>query len=410
MRIFSLCLCAGLLASGALANAQADHPLTLREVLNLARSRNPNLASQALQVEATRAGEVSAGLRPNPELSISKEDLNLSQISPSDQTINVSQLFERGGKRSARLESARLTTGVAHYAYSDFERQLVLNIKQSFVAMLLAKANYSLARDNQRDYAKTVELSRIRFSAGEISRTDLDRIEIQASRFESDALNAQQAMSQARTQLQAQIGLQDFSSSFDIAGDLAAPELTLDREQLKTSALASRPDYLAAIGTVRKSEADVRLAQANGATDFTLGGEYKRSGPDNFAGVTVGIPLRVFDRNQGEKLRAHKTLEAGKAAELATRIQVLSDLNQALAAYDTANHLAELYSHDYIERARQVRDRVEFSYRNGATSLLDYIEALREYRDTELAWHAAQAGYLNAIHQLSFVTATELMP
>jgi len=410
MRIFCLYLCAGLLASGALANAQADHPLTLREVLDLARSRNPNLASQALQVEAIQAGEVTAGLRPNPELSISKEDLNLSQISPSDQTINVSQLFERGGKRRARLESARLTTGVAHYAYSDFERQLVLNIKQSFVALLLAKANYSLARDNQRDYAKTVELSRIRFSAGEISRTDLDRIEIQASRFESDALNASRAMSQARTQLQALIGLPDFNPSFDIAGDLAAPELKLDREQLKTAALSSRPDYLAAIGTVRRSEAEVRLAQANGATDFTLGGEYKRNGPDNFGGVTVGIPLRVFDRNQGEKLRARKTLDASKATELATRIQVLSDLNQALAAYDTASGLSALYSRDYIERARQVRDRVEFSYRNGATSLLDYIEALREYRDTELAWHAAQAGYLNAIHQLSFVTGTELMP
>jgi len=161
---------------------------------------------------------------------------------------------------------------------------------------------------------------------------------------------------------------------------------------------------------VRKAEADTRLAEANGATDFTLGGEYKRSGPDNFAGVTLGIPLRLFDRNQGEKLRAQRTLAASHSAELAARILVLSELNQALAAYDTASRLAALYSRDYIERARQVRERVEFSYRNGATSLLDYIEALREYRDTELAWHAAQAGYLNAIHQLSFVTGTELMP
>src|SRR5262249_22287626 len=189
-----------------------------------------------------------------------------------------------------------------------------------------------------------------------------------------------------------------------------APELKLDREQLKTAALASRPDYLAAISTVRKAEADIRLAQANGATDVTLGGEYKRNGPDNFAGVTVNIPLRLFDRNQGEKLRAQKTLAASQSAELAARIQVLSDLNQALAAYDAASRLSALYSRDYIERARLVRDRVEFSYRQGATSLLDYIEALREYRDTELAWHAVQAGYLNAIHQLSFVTGMELMP
>lgn len=409
--MFVIRLCAGVLVLSALAQAQqADHPLTLREVLDLARKHSPVLASQSIQVEATRAGEITAGLRPNPELSIAKEDLGASQFSPLDQTVNISQTFERGGKRNARLDSARLTTSVARYGYQDFERQFLLNVKQSFVALLAAKANFALAQENQRDYARTIELSRVRFSAGEISRTELERIEIQASRFESDALNAAQAISQAKTQLQAMIGADTFDSSFDIAGDLSGPDLQLDREQLSTEALASRPDYLGALEQVRKAEADLKLAQANGATDITAGGEYKRNGPDNFAGITLGIPLRIFDRNQGEKLRARRTLEASRAAEQAARIQILSDLHQALAAYDTATRLAQLYSTDYITRARQVRDRVEFSYRNGATSLLDYIEALREYRETELAWRAAQAALLNSIHQLSFVTGTELLP
>lgn len=406
--MLSVRLCAGLLALSAMAHGQADHPLTLREVLDLARSHNPNLISQGLLVDATQADEVTAGLRPNPELSIAKEDFNLSQISPLDDTLNVSQTFERGGKRKARLASARLSTVVARYGYLDFERQLLLTIKQSFVTFLVSKANLAVAQDNQRDYARTIELSRIRFSAGQISRTELDRIEIQAARFESDALNASQSMAQARTQLQALIGLDNFSPSFDISGDLNAPELKLDMEQLRASALSARPDYLGAVEQIHKAEADIRLANANGATDITAGGEYKRNGPDNFAGVTLGIPLRIFDRNQGEKLRAKKTLEANGAAERATRIQVLSDLNQAVTGYETAMRMAQLYSRDYIERARQVRDRVEFSYRNGATSLLDYIEALREYRDTEVAWHSSQAALWNAIHQLSFVAGMEL--
>ena len=410
MRMFYLRLCAGVIALAAVAQAQDNHPLTLREVLELAHARNPNLLSQSLQVEATRANEKTAALRPNPDLSIAKEDFNLTQIAPFDETFNVSQLFERGGKRKARIESARQATAVARYTYDDFERQFVLSVKQGFVALLLAKANLALAEDNRRDYAKTIELSRIRFSAGEISRTELDRIEIQNAKFENDALSAAQAVAQARTQLQALIGLDDFSQPFDIAGDLNPPELALEPEQLKAAALAARPDYLEAIQRVHSAEADIRLANANGATDFTAGGEYKRNGTDNFTGVTLGIPLRIFDRNQGEKLRTRRTLEANRAAERATRIQVLSDFNQAYTAYETATRLANLYSRDYVERARQVRDRVEFSYRNGATSLLDYIEALREYRDTELAWRAAQAGVLNSIHQLSFVTAKELMP
>ena len=398
-----------LLVSAIFAGAQSDHALTLKEVLQSARDHNPNLKSQAMLLAATRAEEITAGLRPNPELSIAKEDFGASQFSPSDQTINVSQLFERGHKRRYRVESARLTSTLAQHAYADVERQLMLSVKQSFVSLLLAKANAALAEDNRRDYARTVELSRTRFSAGEISRTDLDRIEIQASRFENDALTANQAIVQAKTQLQSLMGIADFKADFDIAGDLAPPEHWFDPDKLRQAALAARPDYLAALDQIRKSESDVRLAQANGATDFTAGAEYKRSGPDNFAGLTLGIPLRIFDRNQGEKLKSRRVLDASRSTETAARIQVLSDVNQALAAHDTAVRLARLYSADYLERARQVRDRVEFSYRNGATSLLDYIDALREYRETELAWHAAEAQVLNAIHQLSFVINTELL-
>jgi cobalt-zinc-cadmium efflux system outer membrane protein len=410
MSKFCLGVFMGLLACVASAQAQADHPLTLPEVLQLARSHNPNLASQALQLEATRANEVTAGLRANPELSISKEDLSLASLTAVDQTFNVSRLFERGNKRRYRIESATLATVVAKHTYDDFERQLLLNVKQSFVALLLAKANLQLAEQNRQDYAKTVELSRIRFSAGEISRTELDRIELQASRFETDALNATQAMAQARTQLQSLVGLDDFSDKFDVAGELTVPTIQIDRSKLRDEALAARPDYLAALEQVHKSEADIKLADANGATDFVAGAEYKRNGPDNFTGVTLGIPLRFFDRNQGEKLRTRRTLDASRAAERAARIQVLADLNQALAVLDSAQRISQLYDGDYLNKAKQVRERVEFSYRHGATSLLDYIQALREYRDTELAWRASTAQLLNAIHQLSFVTGTELLP
>jgi outer membrane protein, heavy metal efflux system len=410
MSKFCLSIVSGLLACAASAQVQADHPLTLGEVLDLVRARNPNLAAQALQLEATRANEITAALRPNPVLSVADESISFQGTAPIDATFNVSQLFERGGKRRYRVQSATLATSVTRYGYGDFQRQLALAVKQSFVALLLAKANLQLAEANRADYAKTVELSRIRFTAGAISRTELDRIEIQAVRFENDALNAAQAMVQARTQLQSFIGIEDFSGRFDIAGDLAAPALHFDREKLGQSALAARPDYLAAIAGVRKAEADVNLARANGAAEITAGGEYKRNGTDNFAGVTFVIPLRVFDRNQGEKLRTARALASSRYTETALRIQVLSDLNQALAAYDTARRLTELYSRDYLERAKQVRDRVAFSYRNGATSLLDYIDALREYRDTELASHAASAQLLNTIHQLSFVAGTELLP
>ena len=393
-----------------------DHPLTLREALELLRARNPVLASNRAHAEAVQAGEITANLRPNPVLTSANEDFNVFNPSQFDIrrkqefTDNVLQLIERGHKRRFRVESARWATTLALEGYRDIQRQLEFAVKAGFVAMVLAKSNLQLARDNLRDYGETVRLNGIRLQAGDISPTDFDRIRGEQARFENDFLNAQLALDQARVQLETLLGLPDLPEKFDIESELAAPELNFSLEELFQRALANRPDYLAARDGVSKGEADVRLADANGATDIAVGSEYKRNGPDNTIGFTVQIPLRIFDRNQGEKLRTRKELEAGRANELAARIAVRANVAQAQQAYRTALARAQLYSKDYLERARRVRDRVEFSFRNGGASLLEYLDALRSYRDTELAWRAAYAQAATAVHQLSLVTATELWP
>jgi len=390
--------------------------LTLREALELMRSRSPLLASARAHLDAVAANEVTAGLRPNPVFTSANEDFNVFNPSRFDIrrsqefTDSVLQTIERGNKRRYRVESARGATRVAQDSYRDAERQLELAVKTAFVGMLLAKANLQLARDNLSDYQETVRLNEIRLKAGEISPTELDRIRVEQARFETDLLNARLALQQARVQLESLLGLQDLPEKFDIEGELVAPELALALPDLVQRALASRPDYLAARDTVSKAQSDVRLADANGSTDVAIGSEYKRNGPDNTIGFTMQVPLRIFDRNQGEKLRTRREFEASRFTESATRIAVLSDVAQAYEAYRSSLARAQLYSRDYLGRARQVRDRVAFSYRNGASSLLDYLDAVRSYREVELAWRSSYAQVMNSVHQLSFVTGTELWP
>jgi cobalt-zinc-cadmium efflux system outer membrane protein len=275
--------------------------------------------------------------------------------------------------------------------------------------MLQAKAALKLAQENLSDYSRTLEANQLRLQSGDISQTEFDRIKVEEARFQTDLLNAELALAQTRMQLATLLAVQE-QSSFDIQGTLDRPALSLDAIKLRAAALATRPDYLAAVEGVRKAQADLALANANGATDVTLAPEYKRNGPDNTLGFTVQFPLRVFDRNQGEKLRTSRELEASRFAESAARQQVISDVDQSFAAFQTALRRADLYSTDYLQRARLVRDRTEFSYRNGATNLLDYLDAIRSYRDVELAAISAEAQLLLAVHQLSFATATELLP
>jgi cobalt-zinc-cadmium efflux system outer membrane protein len=390
-------------------------PLTLAQVLDKFRTGSPALASARAHTLGVQANEITAALRPNPVFSSANEDFrvfNPSRIdiaNAQEFTDNLAFTFERGGKRGARIESARLGTTLARYGLADVQRQLEFQVKLAFVNLLAAKAALGLAQDNLADYRKTVDANQLRLQAGDISETEFDRIRVEEARFQTDLMNAQLGLVQGRMQLEALLGVPD-SPSFDVAGVLEPAPVGADLDQLRERALANRPDYLAARGAVAKSEADYRLAVANGATDVQLAPEYKRNGPDNTLGITLQMQLRIFDRNQGEKLRTSREVDASRFAATAAQVQTLSDVSQAWEAYRSAVARAELYRSDYLERARNVRDRMQFSYQHGATNLLDYLDAVRSYRDIELAAINANAQVWNAIHQLSFATGTEVLP
>jgi cobalt-zinc-cadmium efflux system outer membrane protein len=391
----------------------AQTPLTLQQALDIARTRNPNLLAGQQHVIATRANEITAGLRQNPNFQISGADISLpasNPASPYSYTANVNRLFERGEKRRWRLDIAHATTEVTQSQYKDIERQTELAVKQAFTQMLAAKSALRIADDNLQSYRKTVDLSKARLDAGDISATDFERIDLQLAEFESDYDNARLDLTQASDQLQLLLGIEKPTDAFDITGTLDPPTITAPLTQIEQQALQSRPDYLAAQQAVRLADSNIRLADAQGTTDPTIGGEYERSATYNTAGFQVSIPLRIFDRNQGEKERTRYEAQSSRFAETAARNQVLNDVDQAWASYETAVAMAKRYHGHYLEEATRVRDNLEFSYRHGGTTLLDYLDALRDYRQTNLDALNANTQVWVAIHQLSFAAATEIVP
>ncbi len=286
----------------------------------------------------------------------------------------------------------------------------MLQVKNAFTTMLVAKAALKIADDNLTSYRNTVDLTRFRFKAGDISQTDFERIDLQQAEFESDYDNAKLNLTQASDQLQLLLGIQKPASTFDITGPLLPPDLSTTLPQLEQEALAARPDYRAAVQSVALAEANVKVADSQGTTDPTIGGEYERTSTYNSAGFQISIPLRIFDRNQGEKERTRYEADSSRFAETAARNQVVSDVDQAWAGYQAAVDQAKRYHGHYLDEATHVRDNLEYSYRHGGTTLLDYLDALRDYRQTNLdALNADQQVWLS-IHQLSFAAATEVLP
>jgi cobalt-zinc-cadmium efflux system outer membrane protein len=403
-----------LLFAAPLCRAQTSAvPLTLQQAIALARTKNPNLLSGQQHVIATRASEVTAGLRQNPNLTLSGTDVTLAANNPGNPysyAANLSRLFERGQKRRWRLDLAHSTTDVTQSQYQDTERQTLFAVKQAFTQMLAAKAGLKIADDNLQSYRKTVDLSKQRLDAGDISATDFDRIELQLAEFEADNDNANLNLVQSADQLKMLLGLDTPGPGFDISGTLDPPQVTLTEADVEQRALAERPDYRAAQQSLRVAEANVKLAEAYGTTDPTVGGEYDRSGNDNSGGFQVNIPLRIFDRNQGEKERTRYEAQSTRFAEMAARNQVINDVDQAWAAYQTASAQSRRYNGHYLAQASRVRDNLEFSYRHGGSTLLDYLDALRDYRQINLDALNANVQVWLGLHQLSYVAASEMVP
>lgn len=414
-RLAGLGLLPALLLAIAPASAQSAGaaPLTLQQVLDVVRAKNPTLLSAEQHVEATKAAEITAGLRQNPTFTLSGANTTLPANNPSSPYTyvgNFSRLFERGQKRRWRLDAARSTTDVTRSQYNDQVRQTILQAKNAFTNMLAAKQALQIAQDNLNSYRRTVDLSQARLNAGDISRTDFERIDLQLAEFESDYDNARLDLVQASDALQLVMGTEKPSPTFDITGSIQPPELTTTLDQLEQQALKARPDYLAAKQNVTLAQANVKLAYAQGTTDPTIGAEYERVGVYNSAGFQISVPLRIFDRNQGEKQRTQFEEQSATLAEIAARAQVLNDVDQAWAGYDTALAMAKRYNGHYVAEAQRVRDNLEFSYRHGGSTLLDYLDALRDYRQINLNALAANQQVWLAIHQMSYAAATEIVP
>lgn len=415
LRLFVSGVLLGMLAASLAARAQAPPPapLTLAQVLDIARARNPTLLSAQQHVMATEASEITAKLRQNPTFTLSGANTTLPANNPSSPYTyvgNVSRLFERGHKRRWRMAVANATTLVTRSQYHDQVRQTVLQVKNAFTNMLAAQAALQVAQDNLDSYRKTVDLSRTRLNTGDISRTDFERIDLQLAEFESDYDSAKLDLTQASDALQLQMGIEKPSAEFAITGSLQPPVLTATLPQLEQEALAARPDYLAARQSVTLANADVKLADADSTTDPTLGGEYERLGVYNSAGFQISIPVRIFDRNQGERERTRLEAQSAQLAEVAARNQVINDVDQAWAAYTAALALAQRYNAHYVAESERVRTNLEFSYRHGGATLLDYLDALRDYRQIHLDALAANQQVWLSVHQLSYAAATEVAP
>ena len=320
--------------------------LTLRQVLDAAESRNPTLLAARANLNAVRAQELQAGVRANPYFNLNTSNVTEPQYvgNPDSYVAQFSRLFERGGKRGIRLDAARATTAQTQAQLDDTVRQTVLTIKTAFIHMLIAKDALELSEASLKDFRHEVEIANDRYQAGDLGKLDFERLDLQLGSLESDQSNDIVLLQQASAQLQTLMGVETPIPTFDIAGDILPPIVPQTAAQLTATALATRPDYAAARQAILAAEANARLAIANGTADPTFEIEFDRTGHENSVGAYVNIPIRIFDRNQGNKATTRFQADSSRLTAIAARNQVVTDVTQAFIGYEQAKRLADRFT------------------------------------------------------------------
>ena len=385
---------------------------TLAQVLDAARAKNPTLLAAERNLRAVKAQEIQAGLRANPYFTLAASDITepATENNPYSYAFQVSRLFERGNKREWRLDDARATTAETEAQLEDTTRQTILTVKTAFTQMLEAKASLQLTSATLHDFQHEVDIASDRYKAGDLAKIDFERLDLQLASFESDESNDIVNLRQASDKLQTLMGVENPSPDFDITGDIVPPVLTQTQAALTQLALDKRPDYAAARFAVAAADANRKLAYANGTTDPTLEGEFDVTGSERSAGFQVNIPLRIFDRNQGNKQTAVFQADASRFTEAAAHNQVLSDVDQAWIGYVQARRLSDRYNDHYLDETKDVLSIAQFAFEHGGIALIDYLDAVRDTRTINSAALTAYQQTWIAIHQLSAASATELVP
>jgi cobalt-zinc-cadmium efflux system outer membrane protein len=417
----------GLIAIGSVATvARAQTALTWSDVRARFQATNPSLQAGQIGIDESRAAEITAYMRPNPSWSFTLDQIGNSQdrnpFSASIALTAFSYLHERGHKRELRHDSAQGATAIATSAQADLERNLVFTLRTAFIQVLQAKAFRALAQDNLTNYDQVLNLSRARVQAGDISQIDLDRLELQRVTYESDVQTAEVNLRTAKIQLLRLLNDQITPvEQFDVSGsyDFTVPTQPLD--QLRRIALDVRADLRAALQAIEKARIDHRLASANGSTDPTFSVDagfpsisqaFLSYQPPlrQFVGASVGVPLRIFDRNQGEKLRTELDIVRNERLADASRLQVFADVDTAYAGVTSTAALLQPYKDRYLDQATRVRGTVTFSYQRGGASLLDFLQSQQEYRAVQISYVNLIAAFLHAVNQLNFAIGREVMP
>jgi len=287
-------------------------------------------------------------------------------------------------------------------------RQLALDVENAFVDVLQARDNLTLARENLEAFTQIVGVNETRVRAGDLADVELLRTQLAQLQFQNNVRQAELRVTTAQSKLRLLIGRKAGEPAFQVAGDLRKDTIPVNRELLKQQAMQLRPDLQAVVRDQARSAAELRLQIAQGKVDYTVGSEVRRqqglAGRGNSLGFFFSTSLPLFNRNQGEIERARQEQQQLDARYEALQAAIENDVDTAYAQYEIARNTVERIEGTMLNKARDVRQITEYSYRRGEATFVEFLDATRAYNDTIQSYNEARAEYARTLYLIDAVS------
>ena len=425
-----MCFCAFvLLVSAGSVVAAADSPakalspiipvpalrLSLDETVALFLRQNLDLLIAKFGIESAKGQQITARLFPNPVASIG----TLSAFTQGRTAGNsgavigqIQQLFELAGKRGYRIESAAFGTQSVEAAFEDAVRQLTFTVKDAYNRTQLAQRRLALAEENRDRFSRILDVNTIRFKKGYIAEVDLIRIRLQFIDFHSQVIQSLQEGETARADLRQLLRVSP-ATALELTSEFDYKRVDPDIGRLRTVALDARPDVRSKRFIMSQREADLRLAKAYRIPDVTVGAGYSiqgPKGPDNpgQAALSLGVPLPLFNRNQGGIMQAEVAVQTAEADLSKTLNQVENEVDVAYKNLLQSRRLVEAFLGGVLEDARSTFTIVERAYERGGATILDLLDAARTSRTIQQNYFEALFNYQRNVIQLESAVGQEI--
>lgn len=393
--------------------ARVPARLTLEDALRIAEARSPALESARAMVAIAEADALGARKWLNPSLSVESQGSPLFEpdhppfLDNQELTVSIEQEFELGDRRQLRGQAAQIGVEISRAGGRDDGRLLRFTLQRAYFQAVLAKADHDATRATLEDIDKVLAVNRARYEQGELSGVELRRLQVERHRFADEELAAELSLRNARTRLLALLNLRPLDQEFETADGLSEPAAgaTVDVTSV-AEALAHRADLSALRLAEQRAETEAWLQRALRVPPFSLGGGWQRDFGTNTVVVRATIPLPLWNRNEAGVARA--TAERALAASRTVAATMAAALDIQLAANGVANGRTRVASitREYLKNALEARDIVLASYRAGAATLIDYLDAQRALRDAQRAENRALFDYRVSVFELEAALGT----